>query len=224
MSVCLEDKISSPWEDLMNRRVALISLCAFSIGLLVPGCQKPADQQSSSPDASAAPSVADAAKTAVKKVIEPKPLVIPADTVIAVVLDQTISSKTNKSGDKFTATVESPVEIEGKVAIPKGARAEGVVKEAKAAGRFKGGAVLSLALTSVTVDGKDYEVQTSAPTMASKGKGKRTAAMVGGGAGGGALIGGLAGGGKGAVIGGLIGAAAGTGRAGFARHPGSTLR
>jgi len=121
----------------MNRRVALISLCAFSIGLLVPGCQKPADQQASSPDASATPSVADAAKTAVKKVIEPKPLVIPADTVIAVVLDQTISSKTNKSGDKFTATVESPVEIEGKVAIPKGARAEGVVRDAKAAGRFK---------------------------------------------------------------------------------------
>src|SRR6266850_1375025 len=75
-----------------------------------------------------------------------------------------------------------------------------VAKEAKAAGRFKGGAVLSLTLTNVTVDGKDYEIQTSAPTMASKGKGKRTAAMVGGGAGGGALIGGLAGGGKGAVI------------------------
>ena len=83
--------------------------------------------------------VADAAKTAVKRVIEPKPLVIPADTVIAVVLDQTISSKTNKSGDKFTATVEAPVEIEGKVAIPKGARAEGVVRDAKAAGRDRSG-------------------------------------------------------------------------------------
>jgi hypothetical protein len=39
--------------------------------------------------------------------------------------------------------------------------------------------------------------------------------MVGGGAGGGALIGGLAGGGKGALIGGLIGAGAGTGGAAF---------
>jgi hypothetical protein len=48
---------------------------------------------------------------------------------------------------------------------------------------LKGGAVLALALTSVTVDGQDYAIQTSAPTMASKGKGKRTAAMVGGGAG-----------------------------------------
>ena len=84
--------------------------------------------------------------------------------------------------------------------------------------------MLSLTLTSVTVDGKDYEIQTSAPTMASKGKGKRTAAMVGGGAGGGALIGGLAGGGKGAVIGGLIGAAAGTGGAGLTGNRDITLR
>src|SRR5713226_2383834 len=169
----------------MNRRFAAISLSAFFMGAIVAGCRKPADQ-SSSPDANASRSMAEAAKSAVKKAIEPKPLVVPADTVIAVVLDQTISSKTSSSGERFSATVESPVEVEGKVAIPKGARADGVVKEAKAAGRFKGGAVLSLALTSVTVGGKDYEIQTSAPTMASKGKGKRTAAMVGGGAGGGA--------------------------------------
>src|SRR6266581_2892609 len=134
----------------MNRHLAAISLSALSIVVLVAGCQKSADQQSS-PDANATPSMAEAAKTAVKKAIAPKPLVIPADTVIAVVLDQTITSKTNKSGDKFTATVESPIEVEGKVAIPKGARAEGVVNEAKAAGRFKGGAALSLTLTSVTV-------------------------------------------------------------------------
>src|SRR5260370_29567144 len=127
----------------MNRCLATISLSAFFIGVLLAGCQKPADQQAT-PDANAAPSMADAAKTAVKKVIEPKPLVIPADTAIAVVLDQTISSKTNRSWDKVTPTVESPVEVEGKVAIPKGARAEGVVRDAKAAGRSKGGAVLAL--------------------------------------------------------------------------------
>ena len=206
----------------MNRRFALFSLCAFSIGVVVVGCQKAADQQST-PDANATPSVTDAAKTAVKKAIEPKPLVIPADTVIAVVLDQTISSKSSKPGDKFTATVESPVEIEGKIAIPKGARAEGVVNEAKAAGRFKGGAVLSLTLASVEVNGKNHEIQTSGATMSSKGKGKRTAAMVGGGAAGGAAIGAVAGGGKGAAIGALIGAAAGTGGAGLTGNRDITL-
>jgi hypothetical protein len=198
----------------MNRRLTAISLSAFFVGALVAGCQKPADQQAS-PDANAAPSVTDAAKDAVKKVIEPKPLVVPADTVIPVVLDQTISSKASKPGDKFSATVESPIEIEGKVAIPKGARAEGVVRDAKAAGRFKGGAVLSLELTSVEVGGRNHEIQTSGATMSSKGKGKRTAVMVGGGAAGGAAIGAVAGGGKGAAIGALIGAAAGTGGAGL---------
>jgi len=207
----------------MNRRLAAIWLCVFSFGALVAGCQKAADQQPATPDANAAPSMADAAKDVVKKAIEPKPLVIPADTVIAVVLDQTVSSKTSKSGDRFTATVESPVEVEGKVAIPKGARAEGVVSEAKAAGRFKGGAVLSLTLKSVTVHGKDYEIETSSATTSSKGKGKRTAVMVGGGAAGGAAIGAIAGGGKGAGIGALIGAAAGTGGAGLTGNRDITL-
>src|SRR5260370_33794659 len=107
----------------MNRCLAKISLSAFSIAALVAGCQKPADQQSS-PDANAnannaAPSMADAAKTAVQKAIEPKPLVIPADTVASDVLDQTISSKPTRAGDKVTATVEAPIEIEAGCAIPK---------------------------------------------------------------------------------------------------------
>ncbi len=206
----------------MNVRIARVLISSICACFLAIGCQKPADQ-SSSPDANASPSVADAAKEAVKKAIEPKPLVVPAETVIAVVLDQTLSSKASKSGDRFTATVESPVEVEGKVAIPKGARAEGVVSDAKAAGHFKGGAVLSLTLTSVTVSGKDHEIQTSAATQSTKGKGKRTAVMVGGGAAGGAGIGAIAGGGKGAGIGALIGAAAGTAGAGLTGNRDITL-
>ncbi len=206
----------------MNRRIATFSLCVISVSALLTACQKPADQQSG-PDASSSPSTAESVNNAVKKVLEPKPLVVPADTVIAVVLDQTISSKTSKSGDKFSATIESPVEIDGKVAIPKNARAEGVVRDAKAAGRFKGGAALALELTSIEVNGKYHEIQTSGATMSSKGKGKRTAVMVGGGAAGGAAIGAVAGGGKGAAIGALIGAAAGTGGAGLTGNRDITL-
>ena len=132
-----------------------------------------------------------------------------------VVLDEPVGSKISTPGQNFAASVREPIEVNGKVAIPKGARATGVVKNAKPAGRFKGAATLELTLTSIEVNGVDHEIHTSAPTQSSTGKGKRTAAMVGGGAGGGALIGGLAGGGKGAVIGGLIGAAAGTGGAGL---------
>ena len=208
----------------MNRRLLHASVVAFSFALVLAGCQKSADQQSASSatdanspatGAASSSSAPDAAKSSDKRPEPPKPIVVPADTVLSVVLDQAVGSKISTPGQAFSATVQSPVEVDGRVAIPKGARASGVVKDAKSAGRFKGGAVLSLTLTSVTVKNEDYNIQTTAPSEASKGKGKRTAAMVGGGAGGGALIGGLAGGGKGALIGGLIGAAAGTGGAGL---------
>jgi hypothetical protein len=197
----------------MNRVVAL---SALSLSLFLTGCAKSTNQSATSDTASSSGSSSEASKSPRKESApRPKPLVIPADTELSVVLDQPISSKTSSSGQTFTATVEAPIEVEGKVAIPKGARATGIVKQAKAAGRFKGGAVLELELTSISVHDKDYEIQTSAPTYTSKGKGKRTAVMVGGGAGGGAAIGAVAGGGKGAAIGALIGAAAGTGGAGL---------
>ena len=119
----------------MNRRFASIAVCLVYTGLFAASCGKSADQ-SSSPDANSSPSVAESAKTAVKKALEPKPLVVPADTVLEVVLDQSISSKTTHSGERFSATVEAPVEVQGKVAVPKGARAEGIVKESVAGNSF----------------------------------------------------------------------------------------
>ena len=217
----------------MNRRLSSASVCAFCFALALAGCQKSADQgatSSSAPDASAPGATdsssgsSDATKSPAKRPEPPpKPIVVPADTVLTVVLDQAVGSKISTPGQAFSATVQSPVEVDGRMAIPKGSRASGIVKDAKPAGRFKGAATLSLTLTSVSVKNEDYNITTSAPTEASKGKGKRTAALVGGGAGGGALIGGLAGGGKGALIGGLIGAAAGTGGAGLTGNRDLTL-
>jgi hypothetical protein len=145
----------------------------------------------------------------------PKPITIPADTTISVVLDEPIGSKTSANGQTFSATVSSPIEVNGRVAIPKGAHATGIVRDAKSAGRFKGGAVLTVALNSVTVNDASYDLQTSNFAQTSKGKGKRSAAMIGGGGAAGALIGGLAGGGKGAAIGAAIGAGGGTAGAGL---------
>ena len=218
----------------MNRRLSSASVYAFCFALALAGCQKSAEQAATSTSAtdSSAPaggdsasSSPDASKAMMKKTEPPppKPIVVPADTVLTVVLDQAVGSKISTPGQAFSATVQAPVEVDGRLAIPKGSRASGIVKNAKPAGRFKGAATLSLTLTSVTVKNEDYNIQTTAPTEASKGKGKRTAAMVGGGAGGGALIGGLAGGGIGALIGGLIGAAAGTGGAGLTGNRDITL-
>jgi hypothetical protein len=70
-------------------------------------------------------------------------------------------------------------------------------------------------LTSIRVNGSDKQIQTSTRSFIAKGKGKRSAGFIGGGAGLGALIGGLAGGGKGAAIGAVAGAGAGTGATAF---------
>jgi hypothetical protein len=211
-----------PSEEFMNSRL-LGRVSSLALALVLFGCNKAADQSAANgPDNPTAGSdsssgSASASKSAAAKPKPPelKPIVIPAETVISVVNDTALSSKTAQAGDSFPATVEEAVAVEGKVVIPKGARATGVVQDAKAAGRFKGASSLELALTSITINDKEYRVKTSAPTLTHKGKGKRTAVMAGGGAGAGALIGGLAGGGKGALIGGLVGAGAGTAGAAF---------
>lgn len=145
-----------------------------------------------------------------------KPEVVPAGKAITVRLNQTVGSKASNPGESFTATVAEPVMGEdGKVLIPKGSTASGTVEDAQPLGHFKGGALLRISLNSVEIEGKKYKIETAAVTHTLKGKGKRTAEMVGGGAGLGALVGGLAGGGKGALIGVAAGAGAGTAGAGL---------
>jgi hypothetical protein len=139
-----------------------------------------------------------------------KTAIVPAGTVLTVRLGETLGSKVSQPGQAFTATVAKAVDVDGKTVIPSGSTATGTVMDAKPLGRFKGGARLQLKLTSVNVDGNEVAVQTSSLVRTAKGKGKRTATMIGGGAGLGALIGGLAGGGKGAAIGAAAGAGAGT--------------
>ncbi len=140
---------------------------------------------------------------------------IPAGTHIAVTTTQDLGSKISEPGQSFTATVASPVSVHGVTIIRAGSTAVGTVTDAKSLGKFKGAASLSLRLDTVRAHGVTYQITSSTIERAEKGKGKRTAGFIGGGAGGGALIGGLAGGGKGALIGGLIGAGAGTAGAAF---------
>lgn len=137
------------------------------------------------------------------------PVAVPEHTRIHVVLDQAVSTNA-RAGHRFRATVSKPVVIEGKTVIPKGAHAEGVVVEAKEAGRVKGRARLLLALQSLEVDGQNYPVHTYSSRELGHSHMKHHLLWIGGGAGGGVLIGALAGGGMGAAIGGPVGAAAGT--------------
>ncbi len=135
---------------------------------------------------------------------------LPAGTRIHVRLDQDLGSKISQPGDSFAATVADDVMVNGQTVIPRGARADGTVVDAKPLGHFKGGALLEVRLERVHTNWGSYPVASSSIDRVEKGKGKRTAFFAGGGAGLGAVIGGLAGGGRGAAIGALAGGGAGT--------------
>jgi hypothetical protein len=170
----------------------------------VPGADNSAASSAGSQTANGGQTPAESAPPA------PVTITIPAGKVLTVRLADEVGSKVSQPGQSFGATLAKPVDVNGEAAIPAGAKVEGEVVDAKPLGRFAGGALLQLRLTSVRVNGEQLPVQTAMFTQTLKGKGKRTGAMVGGGAGLGALIGGLAGGGKGAAIGAAAGAGAGT--------------
>jgi hypothetical protein len=153
----------------------------------------------------------------------PKPKIVPAGTTIRVRLNEAIGSKTAQAGQTFTGSVMDPIVVGGRTLIPAGATVAGEVTEAKSAGRFKGAAELAITIRSVTVGGVPHTLAASTVSQTSTGKGKRSAALIGGGGGAGALIGGLAGGGKGALIGALAGAGAGTAGAGLTGNREITL-
>ena len=135
------------------------------------------------------------------------PAVVPSGSSVSVSLSQTLSAKNNNVGDTFSGVLTGAVTTAGGgTFFKRGTPVQGRVVAAKGRGKFKGAGDLGIELTSIggtAVSTTEYE-------NVSKGKGKRTAAFIGGGGGVGALIGGLAGGGKGALIGGLAGAGGGT--------------
>jgi hypothetical protein len=136
---------------------------------------------------------------------------IPAGTELAIRINQSISVKRTPAGTPFDGeVVESWVDANGRVILPKGTPVGGVVDVSHKRGHFKGASILELRLTSLTLNGTRYPLETHDLTRTKKGKGKRSAAMIGGGTGLGMLIGGVASGGTGLLIGGLAGAGAGT--------------
>lgn len=141
---------------------------------------------------------------------------IPAGSELAIRINQNINVKHTAPGTPFDGEVVEPwVDGNGHVILPKGTPVGGVVDESHRRGHFKGRSILELRLTSLTLNGNRYPIETRDLTRTKKGKGKRSTALIGGGAGLGMLIGGIASGGTGLLIGGLAGGGAGTAAAGL---------
>ena len=149
-------------------------------------------------------------------VIRPADVNIPAGTTLAIRINQHISVKTTPAGSRFDGEIAEPyADANGRVILPRGTPVGGVVDVSHRRGHFKGASMLELRLTSLTLNGTRYPVDTRDVMRSKKGKGKRSAAFIGGGTGLGMLIGGVASGGTGLLIGGLAGAGAGTAAAGL---------
>jgi hypothetical protein len=141
---------------------------------------------------------------------------IPAGTQLVIRINQSINVKHTPAGARFDGEVVEPwTDANGRVILPKGTPVGGVVDESHRRGHFKGASVLELRLTSLTLNGTSYPIETRDLRETKKGKGKRSAGFIGGGAGLGMLIGGIATGGTGLLIGGLAGGGAGTAVAGL---------
>jgi len=153
-------------------------LAVTAAGLLtVAGCSN----QATNEDA-ATPKKAEAPKAASVPSKEPQPttlVTVPKGTAISATVGQTLASNKNHVGDTFAASLSTPVKIEGKTVIPKGAKVVGRVVKVK-------NKELKVTLASVELHGKSYELETNSvaqsaknqaknsPKDSAKAKGKRT--------------------------------------------------
>lgn len=149
----------------------------------------------------------------VESAIQTKSYLLPVGTEITVRTDETIDSGKGAEGQVYAGEVARDVlDAQRDVVIPRGSNVKLVIKSASKGGRFRGAADLVLDLRSVSVDGREYLLDTEDMVKLGRqgvGKNKRTAEFVGAGAAIGAVIGAIAGGGKGAAIGAASGAGAG---------------
>jgi hypothetical protein len=138
---------------------------------------------------------------------------LPAGSDVSVRTNEAIDSGTATEGQAFDAQVTRDArDANGDVVIPRGSRAQVVIKSASKGGRFRGASDLVLDLQSVSITGRQYTIESASISRKGKsgvGANKRTAEYTGGGAAIGAVIGAIAGGGKGAAIGAGAGAGAG---------------
>src|ERR1017187_4101742 len=148
---------------------------------VTPGNGAPANGQANGPGPAGGPQQAVGGGA---PVIRPADVNIPAGSELAIRINQSINVKHTQPGSRFDGeVVDAWTDANGRVILPKGTPVEGVVDASHRRGHFKGSSILQLRLTSLTLNGTQYPIETRDLTRTKKGKGKRSAALIGGGTG-----------------------------------------
>ncbi len=151
----------------------------------------------------------------------PASVTLRTGTVVTVRMIDSIDTDVTGAGERFRASIDDPISMNGQIVIPRGADATVQVMRVQQAGAIKGSDEVALKLSDVTLNGRQHPVVTNYAEVKSKGKGRQTAKTTAVTTGVGAVLGGIFGGGRGAAIG--AGAGAGAGVAVSAAR-GKTLR
>lgn len=167
-------------------------------------------QPANNPDASLVPRPPEKRENA-SAMRNSRYITIPAGTRISVRTIDGIDSTQNQVGDRFQASLEEPLLVNGEEVVPKGADVYGRLTQSNASGTFTGKSQLGLELTGIVVNGRTYPIVTGEYAVAGKSRGASTAKRTIGGAAVGSIIGAIAGGGKGAAIGAGVGGGVGAG-------------
>jgi hypothetical protein len=180
----------------------------------------PPPAPASSPAATQAPvTVPDLSPPPAQQVEAPKPaepprfeeLTIKEDSVIGIRLETPVTTETAKVEDKVQARVTRDVMVDGRTAIPTGARLDGVVSQVETGGKFKGRSRIGIKFTQVVLnDNHRIPIQTETIFRDGDAPGGEATAKIGASAVVGAILGSVIGGKKGAAIGAGAGGAAGT--------------
>jgi hypothetical protein len=172
-----------------------------------PASPPPGPAASSLPDGPS--SLPDDPGTVAHVEAKPANITVPAGTRISIRTIDAIDSTYNLPGDRFQASLEEPLTVEGNVVAPRDALVYGRLTESKPSGTFAGRSQLRLELTGIVINGKLVPIVTGEYEVTGKSRGASTAKRTATGAALGAIIGAVADGGQGAAIGAGAGAGAG---------------
>jgi hypothetical protein len=135
-----------------------------------------------------------------------QPGAIPVGKELDVRLQSSLSSGTAKPEQRFEATTLVDITQSGRVLIPAGSVVQGVVSDAKPAGRVNRTGSLTLTFDRITIAGHSHPIRAMATQVFKSGGIREEKGTAGAGAGVGGVIGGIFGGVQGALVGAAIGA------------------